>query len=373
MRAPNRRGYTRKCSVRECTLSRDGSRIDRRMSERRRMDCPAGSAVFILGMRHLPTDSARSGGRSLRWSSDDCRPYEAPATWNRLFSERVLEVIRSPGPAGNPFRVRFELHTLGPITVNFSESNWTHWSRPKSLIAKSRHDQFVLVQPRTGKVSFRLPDGEVSARPGECLFVDTCEPLEFLVREPTTTVGLTLPRRWLARWLPRPEHCPTLFSSNDSAWCAALCAFISSLDPASIASLALPAVAVAENIATLIALASGPDSQARSRPLLASLRTSLGDCLQEPTLSARKLADRHHISLRTLHYAFADERTTFMQELVRIRLARARELLSDATLKHVAIAEVAEKCGFLDPSHFARRFRRQFGMTPNQYRRSAGG
>jgi AraC-like DNA-binding protein len=31
---------------------------------------------------------------------------------------------------------------------------------------------------------------------------------------------------------------------------------------------------------------------------------------------------------------------------------------------------VAEKCGFSDPSHFARRFRRQFGTTPLQYRRT---
>ena len=36
----------------------------------------------------------------------------------------------------------------------------------------------------------------------------------------------------------------------------------------------------------------------------------------------------------------------------------------------LAIAEVAEKCGFSDPSHFARRFRKRFGVTPIQYRRA---
>ncbi len=59
------------------------------------------------------------------------------------------------------------------------------------------------------------------------------------------------------------ENCPSLFSPDDSGWGAALCAVVSTLQPASIARLAIPAVAVAENIATLIALAAGPESQAR--------------------------------------------------------------------------------------------------------------
>lgn len=309
-------------------------------------------------------------GQPLRWSSDDFRPIEARSAWLDLFSERIHEVVSDPGVARNPFRARIELHTLGPITVNFAESNWSHLSRTKSLIARSRHDNFVLVQPRTGKASFRVARGEVTARPRECLFINTSEPHEFLVREPTTTVGLTLPRQWLSRWLPRPEHCPSLFSPDDAGWGAALCAVISTLQPASIARLAVPAVSVAENIATLIALAAGPESQARCPPLLTSLRATLRDCLHEPTLSARKLADRHDISLRTLHYAFASERTTFMQELVRMRLERAQELLCDPALTELGIGAVAEKCGFSDPSHFARRFRRQYGMTPIQYRKA---
>lgn len=324
-------------------------------------------------MRHPTADSARCSQRALRWSSDDYRPVEARAALVSVFSERISEVIVDPGPAAYPFRVRLELHTLGPITINFAESNWSHLSRPRSLIAKSRHDHFVLLQPRTGSAAFRLPQGEVAARPGECLFIDASEPHEFLVREPTTTAGLTLPRQWLSRWLPRPRHCPSLFSPNDSGWSAALCAFVGSLRPDSIDNLALPAAAVAENIASLIALAAGPESQTPHPSLLAQLRTTLRSCLHEPTLSAKKLADRHCISLRTLHYAFADERTTFMHELVRMRLQRGQELLSDPTLSHLGIAEVAARCGFADPSHFARRFRQQLGVTPLHYRRSATG
>src|SRR5262245_29356098 len=79
----------------------------------------------LVYMSHSPADSAPCVPRLRRWSSDDYRPLEARAACTRLFSEAVVEVIREPAPVPvrNPFRVRFELHTLGPITLNFAESN----------------------------------------------------------------------------------------------------------------------------------------------------------------------------------------------------------------------------------------------------------
>jgi transcriptional regulator GlxA family with amidase domain len=54
-----------------------------------------------------------------------------------------------------------------------------------------------------------------------------------------------------------------------------------------------------------------------------------------------------------------------------MRLERAQDLLSDANLSRLEIAEVADRCGFADPSHFARRFRQRFGQAPLQFRKGA--
>ena len=35
------------------------------------------------------------------------------------------------------------------------------------------------------------------------------------------------------------------------------------------------------------------------------------------------------------------------------------------------IASVARACGFADPSHFARRFRAAFGMSPSDWQQEA--
>lgn len=50
------------------------------------------------------------------------------------------------------------------------------------------------------------------------------------------------------------------------------------------------------------------------------------------------------------------------------RLAYARKALADADdTRHIGI--IASACGFVDPSHFSRVFRRRFGMTPVEFRK----
>ncbi len=51
-----------------------------------------------------------------------------------------------------------------------------------------------------------------------------------------------------------------------------------------------------------------------------------------------------------------------------VRLWRTRKLLEDRSL---SLAEVAQRGGFADQSHFARLFKRRFAMTPGEYRRRA--
>ena len=52
--------------------------------------------------------------------------------------------------------------------------------------------------------------------------------------------------------------------------------------------------------------------------------------------------------------------------VVRQRLSRARQLLSQTRLP---VVEIALRCGFEDSSHFARRFRAQYRLSPSAFRR----
>jgi transcriptional regulator GlxA family with amidase domain len=144
------------------------------------------------------------------------------------------------------------------------------------------------------------------------------------------------------------------------------------LDVNSCDQLGLPRDAIADPIATLLKLAIGPDREASSQPaLLNQLVRTLQNRLHEADLSPLTVAAEHGICARSLHYAFARAHTTFVERLMELRLARAREMLSNTQLFDLPVAEVAARCGFADPSHFARRFRRRFGQSPLQFRGSA--
>jgi AraC-like DNA-binding protein len=96
--------------------------------------------------------------------------------------------------------------------------------------------------------------------------------------------------------------------------------------------------------------------------------STLGDRFHEADLSATDLAREHHVSIRTLHYAFARAGTTFTEELLQLRLEYARQILSNPKLVLLPVTEAAARCGFAEPGHFARRFRQRYGQSPRQFR-----
>ncbi|MFQ6327482.1 helix-turn-helix domain-containing protein [Nocardia sp. CWNU-33] len=59
------------------------------------------------------------------------------------------------------------------------------------------------------------------------------------------------------------------------------------------------------------------------------------------------------------------------QWIISQRLDQVPAELARADSRHRSIAMVARRWGFRDPSHFARRFRAAFGMSPREWRRTA--
>lgn len=79
------------------------------------------------------------------------------------------------------------------------------------------------------------------------------------------------------------------------------------------------------------------------------------------------VAHRFQLSLRSLNRRFrAATNTTPLAYLQEIRVENARALLKNSNF---SIAEVAFRVGYQDVSHFTALFRRQHGVTPQEYRR----
>jgi two-component system response regulator YesN len=88
-------------------------------------------------------------------------------------------------------------------------------------------------------------------------------------------------------------------------------------------------------------------------------RLSLGDVADQVYVSQwhlSKLINRH-------------TNQSFLDILGGMRVEKARQLLAGSTLR---IHEVAEQCGYSDLGHFSRSFKKLTGLTPGEYRDTAG-
>ncbi len=304
------------------------------------------------------------------WSTSQVEPPQALTYWVDTVCDQFLE-LEIDTPVRDRFRACLDQVDLGPATANFLAADTQHVRRTRAKISRLDSPMFILMQLRVGTVGLQQSGREVRVGPGECVFIDGTEPYELQCPHPTKAMALRLPADWLKGWIAQPErHAGQLFSAG--GWSSALCAAVASLNIDSCDRMALPRDAIADPIATLLKLAMGPEPEASpQQPVLFNeLMSTLRNRFHESDLSPKIVAGEHGICTRSVHYVFSRARTTFVERLMELRLARAHEILSNTHLYDLPVAEVAARCGFADPSHFARRFRRRFGQSPLQFRGS---
>jgi len=304
------------------------------------------------------------------WSTSEVAQPQALAYWVDTVCDRFLD-LEIETSARDRFHACLDQVDLGPATANFLDADTQRVRRTRAKIARLDAPMFMLMQLRAGAVRFQQCGHEVHLGPGDCVFIDGTEPYELESPASTRAMALRFPADWLRGWIAQPElHAGQLFTAV--GWSSALCAAVANLEIGSCDRLALPAGAIADPIATLLKLAIGPEPEAVSQQpvLLDQLMRTLRARFHEADLSPSAVAAVHGICTRSVHYVFARARTTFVERLMELRLGRAHDMLSDPHLLDLPVAEVAVRCGFADPSHFARRFRRRFGQSPLQFRGS---
>jgi AraC-like DNA-binding protein len=313
-------------------------------------------------------------GLRQRWTTADVDPRHALAWWVETICQSFLEIdIQSP--EGPRFAARLDSTDLGPGSLYLVQADAQNVRRTPARIARSQGAFAFLMQLRRGQAVFRQYGRQCEMRVGDCVMVDCTEPYDLDCLGPTRSVVLRLPLDWLSAWVPSvPDTAARLFRPGEG-WGGALSAALAGLDDFDAEPMALPPGTVAEQLAGLVALAAGPRAQALAPTdrRLRELRDALRARCLETGLTPSLLATDLGISRRYLHHLFARAGTTFGEELMRLRLESARRMLADGRFAGLGVAEVAERCGFNEPSHFARRFRRAFGEGPTDFRRRQRG
>ena len=304
-----------------------------------------------------------------RWATTDVDPRRALSYWADTICRSFLEVdIDCARP--QQFHASLEQAPLGPAMLSLIEAEPQIVRRTPARISHSRYAGYFLFQLRIGQAVLRQYGRECRVEAGDCALVDCSAPYWLECLSATRSVALHFPTDWLRNWIPSPQSLAARPFRSNAGWSTTLAGALANLDTNDLGELALPEGVVAEQIAALLALAAGPHAHILrgSEKLLHRIRRTLRDRCHEPGLSTDAVAAEHGISKRYLHYLFAHADSTFGSELMSMRLNCAHRLLSDLRFSGLTIGEVASRSGFLDLSHFARRFRAAYGVGPKDFR-----
>lgn len=92
--------------------------------------------------------------------------------------------------------------------------------------------------------------------------------------------------------------------------------------------------------------------------------------LHNTSFSIVKMAEALNCSVRTLNRILGVVHGESAEKLLwRIRVEHAGQQLSIRTNDHLSITSIAYACGFSSTSHFCRKFKERWGMTPSQFRK----
>lgn len=135
--------------------------------------------------------------------------------------------------------------------------------------------------------------------------------------------------------------------------------------PGLLPTLATATVALVRSL--LISAADEARTELPDRTPIAAIERYIAEHLDEPGLTAERIAAAHSISARQLYKIWPDANGPLAGYITTRRLERARITLR--AQPHLTIAEVARRHGFTHPTHFTHRFRAAFGCSPSAWRR----
>lgn len=302
-------------------------------------------------------------------------PAERPEAWRGVLAsthlpwDTPMSATCSEGSSAWVRRVRF-----GDSAIVDCGCDPCRGTRGRREIA-STQGEFIGVLMNFGGREVLAQDGRVAElTPGEVVVWDSRRPAQFKVLEALRKRTLFLPRDELEALCPHLDRLTAVGLSRRSPAARLLVAHLDAL-AAILPTLDGPTIVGARNATLeLLGAALRPDATAGGTSLRAGLHALASEHVEhrlgEPALTPESVARALGVSLRSLQLAFEEQGDSVAAFVRRRRLARAHAELSRRD--DVSVTEVAFRWGFADSGHFARVFKRAYGLSPSALRERVG-
>lgn len=320
---------------------------------------------------------AGASPQPVEWSTDSVQPAERFDYWRAVIG-KALPSVAAEGPhEGFTGQLRLvegrigraiRFHTMGAHSVMRRRRMLD--APPGWMISLQLRGR-VDVRHGTGAAEQTFPLG-----PGDIGILGTHAEMDLHFGPDVERVVVTLPGdpvRALCPWASERvvKGCGAFRLSSSQAMSVALAGILETLSPRQSDPHA-PCDAEIETLerALLICLggARGDGAAHGAASVANRILRLVEDRLADPELAPETAARQLGISVRSLHAALAARGLTFQRHLILQRLSRAAQFLRDPAWRKASVSDIAWATGFADLSHFSRRFRERFGVSPGKWR-----
>jgi len=314
---------------------------------------------------------------AVRYSTSTVHPRDSISYWLEVATKAfVRHEFRSlDGPS---YRGSIHAGCLDNLGVSTFECDACGVDRSARDIARADSDDILLCLQLSGKGHFHQDGRQGANENGSFLLIDTRRPFSIIFPERVRSITFKIARQGLEARLGNVAGLTARAITPVGPVAGLASGFLSMLSERLDAIDGAAASKLVEQALDLVALAASVElgqtgtrvSSVRSTALF-RLKSVIEAHLCEPSLRPAVAAARAGISVRYANALLSREGSSVERYVLNRRLERCREALEDTTQAYRMIGEIAFSWGFSDLSHFARRFRAAYGLTPRDYRRQA--
>jgi len=207
---------------------------------------------------------------------------------------------------------------------------------------------------------------------GDLIIWDTTQEMRFEVLEPLHKITVMLPLARLKCWMPQSWQTMDRKLPVGSVQADLLASYIAAIRPGFMDGNLTNATGLTEATIGLLINALGADTKIEPESLrdsqMVRIRNFIERNLDDAELTPGSIAAACRISVRYLHWVFEPTGTTVLKYVIQQRLIRCRRELSNPTMLSRSITDIAFSSGFHNATHFSRRFKSEFGLTPQDFR-----
>jgi AraC-like DNA-binding protein len=309
----------------------------------------------------------------LLFSTKSVHPRDRLAFW-REEATKALVAHEFSTPIGRNYHGEISASSLGNLALAALRSDEARVVRSQRCLKLADDDDVLLCRQVSGSMRMHQDGRDAVSRPGDLCILDPRRQFDLDASTNTQILIFKIPRPEMqarlgeiANYTATPISLEQPVAALASDFLAKLAARADGFQPstgAKIAKQALDLVALAfETVGSTVAQLSSARSTAVLR-----LKSIIEAQLHDPALKPATAAQAAGMSVRYANVLLAREGTSLERYIMLRRLQRSHQALTNPVHASRTISDIAYSHGFRDPSHFARRFKEQFGCTPSEIR-----